>query len=67
MDQATCPVCGGPNDCAIVEGKDRCWCFDAVIPPAVLARVPDEARGQRCVCPRCAQSAARAPKADDSD
>jgi hypothetical protein len=49
-----CPICGGPNDCGLAAGKTTCWCFGAEIPAAALARVPDAARDQRCICPACA-------------
>jgi hypothetical protein len=38
----------------MAEGKDSCWCFDATIDPAVIARVPAETRERACVCRGCA-------------
>jgi hypothetical protein len=52
LDQRKCPQCGQPNGCAAVEGKERCWCFEVVMDPAVLARVPPEKKGA-CVCREC--------------
>ena len=52
-----CPLCGGPNDCGIAQGKSDCWCFSTSIPPDVLARVPEDQRNVTCVCRTCAESA----------
>jgi Cysteine-rich CWC len=62
-----CPLCGGPNDCGVAQGKDQCWCFTANISPEALAPLPEEARGKICICARCAQRGAAlalAPKSD---
>jgi hypothetical protein len=53
-DTAQCPICGGPNDCGVAQGKSDCWCFSASIPPEVLARVPADERNVTCVCRTCA-------------
>lgn len=59
-DPALCPLCGGPNRCAMAiepaTGVTRaaCWCRDAAIDPAVLAQIPPTARGQACICAACA-------------
>ncbi|MEO6600676.1 MAG: cysteine-rich CWC family protein [Polyangiaceae bacterium] len=39
------------------RGKSDCWCFSANIPKAALERIPSEAKGVACLCPRCAQAA----------
>lgn len=51
-----CPLCGGPNECALAAdaASPACWCFTADISPQALAAVPPEDRGRACVCPRCA-------------
>ncbi|TSE35624.1 cysteine-rich CWC family protein [Tepidimonas charontis] len=60
VDPALCPLCGGPNDCALERqrrtgaGQPPCWCTQVRFAPAVLARVPAPARGRACVCARCA-------------
>lgn len=57
---AACPLCGGDNACAMASGDGgagECWCFAARIPPETLARIPEEERGRRCVCARCAGAA----------
>ena len=60
--ELVCPLCRGPNGCAGAAALDagaRCWCMDAPIDPVVLARVPHELRGTRCVCaPRAGPTAA---------
>jgi hypothetical protein len=54
IDPAQCPLCAQPNDCALVAGHTKCWCFETPVPQPVLARVPTEAQGVACVCRRCA-------------
>ncbi|REJ82737.1 MAG: hypothetical protein DWQ36_06535 [Acidobacteria bacterium] len=49
-----CPVCGSDNDCGMVRGDARCWCFDRSIPAEALAAIPPSARGTVCICERCA-------------
>ncbi|MFT3778246.1 MAG: cysteine-rich CWC family protein [Ottowia sp.] len=57
---ARCPLCGGPNGCAMAVPRaanglpPACWCMAAAFPPALLARVPPAARRQACICARCA-------------
>jgi hypothetical protein len=52
-----CPLCGGPNACAPARSgslASPCWCREAEIMPAALARVPDALRRQACLCAACA-------------
>lgn len=52
-----CPVCGGPNECAAAMSgsfETPCWCRDATFSPDLMARVPEEQRGQACICQDCA-------------
>ena len=52
-----CPLCGGPNACAAAQSGSfdtPCWCREATFSPDLLARLPDEERGQACVCQDCA-------------
>ncbi|MFN3375806.1 MAG: cysteine-rich CWC family protein [Burkholderiaceae bacterium] len=53
-----CPLCGGPNGCAMAAGlpPERCWCMQAPLDPAALARIPATDRGLRCVCAACGQA-----------
>lgn len=56
-----CPLCGGPNGCApALSGnfETACWCTDAKIDPAALARIPEAQRRQACLCQRCATAPA---------
>jgi hypothetical protein len=54
IDPQRCPVCGHPNECAMVAGKGVCWCFNERISPEVMERIPQEARGIACLCSECA-------------
>jgi len=55
-ETSKCPICGDPNDCAIVAGRDpeSCWCMSATMSPRALAAIPDELQGKVCICVRCA-------------
>jgi hypothetical protein len=55
-DAATCPICGGPNLCAMAAGlvDESCWCAQIEFAPGVLDKVPVHERRERCICPRCA-------------
>ncbi|MBX3464329.1 MAG: cysteine-rich CWC family protein [Planctomycetes bacterium] len=70
-DARRCPLCGGPNACAMAAGSSTpCWCAAATIAPAALARVPEAARGRACLCRTCATgapSSSAAPAARPSD
>jgi hypothetical protein len=61
-----CPLCGETNRCAMElaretgEPQGPCWCTQAEFSPALLARVPAEARDRACICPGCARGAAAA-------
>jgi hypothetical protein len=57
-----CPLCGEANACAPARTGSfdtPCWCTNAVIDPAVIAVIPDDARGRACVCARCASGRSR--------
>lgn len=66
MDASICPLCQGPNHCGAEQGKSTCWCFYTHIPEDVLARIPDEYRGQVCICERCATAGRDASPNDES-
>ena len=63
-DPTRCPLCGGANSCAMEQARASgqvaadCWCTRTRIAPAVLAQVPEAARGLACICPACAAQAA---------
>lgn len=56
-----CPLCGGPNQCAMEveriagEKQPPCWCAQVDFSTDLLARVPDEARRLACICAACAR------------
>jgi hypothetical protein len=54
-DASRCPLCGGPNHCAVAAGAidEPCWCTQVVVSDAAIAEVAPEDRS-RCLCPRCA-------------
>ncbi len=59
-DPARCPLCGGPNRCALEtqrstgEPQPPCWCTQVTFSAETLARVPDAARQKACLCQACA-------------
>ncbi|MBI3101261.1 MAG: cysteine-rich CWC family protein [Burkholderiales bacterium] len=55
-----CPGCGQANQCGMAAPAEGaadfdCWCMHTEIKPAALATLPADERGQRCLCPSCAQ------------
>lgn len=59
-DPATCPLCGGPNECVLGDDSARdatCWCVGHRFPDTLFAQVPAKDLGRRCVCQRCALGA----------
>ena len=60
---AACPLCGQPNQCAIVAGRPAhsCWCMTAAISAEALAAIPAADRGKACICPACGQAAPASP------
>lgn len=67
IDPARCPLCTQPNACQIAAGSASCWCFDATVSAAVLARVPAAAQGVACVCRGCATAPEPAVQAEPSE
>lgn len=47
----SCPACGEPAECGMVNGDETCWCF--ALPPALP--MPSEESGARCYCRKCLQ------------
>lgn len=58
-----CPLCGQANQCAMeierATGRKQppCWCTQASFSAELLARLPDSARNQACICAACAAAA----------
>ncbi|MBT9550537.1 MAG: cysteine-rich CWC family protein [Hydrogenophaga sp.] len=58
-DPTRCPLCGGDNRCAMEvekatgEPQPPCWCVTETFSPDLLARLPEAAQGQACICARC--------------
>ncbi len=63
VDPCACPLCGQPNQCANeVERatglpQDPCWCTTVAFDPALLERVPPQARKLACICAGCCAAA----------
>ncbi|MFM7100822.1 MAG: cysteine-rich CWC family protein [Verrucomicrobiota bacterium] len=56
LEAGRCPLCGRANGCRMAGGgawKGPCWCEVVEMPDALLARIPEEARGRACVCHAC--------------
>ena len=58
---ATCPLCGGPNDCGVAAGCESasdCWCGGRQFPQTLLNRVGErDAATPTCVCAACLNKA----------
>lgn len=59
---STCPLCGQENQCALeIERatglkQGPCWCTQVDFSADLLARVPQPAQRQACICAACAKS-----------
>ena len=58
MDPCRCPLCGGPNACAMAspatgQSPQPCWCVRETFSPALLQRLPPQAQGKACICQAC--------------
>ncbi|OYU44532.1 MAG: hypothetical protein CFE44_12450 [Burkholderiales bacterium PBB4] len=57
-----CPLCHQPNQCAMEmeratgQKQPPCWCTQASFSAELLARIPETARNQACVCASCART-----------
>lgn len=66
VDPARCPLCGGPNGCAMEaqratgQAQPACWCTRVAFSESLLRRVPMQAQGRACVCAACAAAASDA-------
>lgn len=47
-----CPFCLTDNGCALDESQ-ACWCFNVVVPDAMIALIPPKQKGSVCVCRQC--------------
>ena len=62
VDPVRCPLCGAANQCAQeIERatgvkQPPCWCTEVRFEAELLARVPEHARRQACICRACAQA-----------
>jgi hypothetical protein len=54
-DTAKCPLCGEPNQCALVADPDasECWCESVILPEELLAKIPENTFRKTCVCQKC--------------
>jgi hypothetical protein len=65
-DPTRCPLCGGPNRCALAAPREPgreappCWCRAERFPAELLARVPEAQRRRACICRACRERAAAA-------
>ncbi|UCF62225.1 MAG: cysteine-rich CWC family protein [Anaerolineaceae bacterium] len=55
LDTARCPLCGGPNQCALAADPTatECWCDSLTIPRELLDQIPGNAVRKTCVCKEC--------------
>ena len=59
-----CPLCAQPNQCAMEiecatgQKQPPCWCTQARFSAELLARIPEAARNQACICAACARASA---------
>lgn len=62
-DPRRCPLCGRANQCAMEIARATgqppgpCWCTQVDFSADLLARLPQQARGQACICRGCAAGA----------
>jgi len=60
IESTACPLCGQANQCAMEQERSSgiqqspCWCTQASFSAELLARVPQAARRQACICATCA-------------
>jgi len=60
VDPTRCPLCGGPNTCAMETARATgqpqppCWCTQVNFSAELLAQVPAPARHKACICKQCA-------------
>ncbi len=71
LDTCVCPLCGGPNGCAMAARRNNlandagargstpeataCWCFSAIVSRDAMDAMPSLLRDRVCICTRCAE------------
>ena len=55
IDTAVCPLCGGPNRCAMADDPNaaECWCESVEIPDGLLELIPKYEFRRTCICQTC--------------
>jgi len=52
-----CPLCGALNQCQSEMQPEyraeHCWCYAQSFSAELLAQLPGDEQGQRCICQRC--------------
>jgi hypothetical protein len=64
VNASICPLCGQVNLCAMEQARlngtpptEPCWCTQVSFSAELLARVPEAARQQACICAACVRAA----------
>jgi hypothetical protein len=52
VDTSLCPLCQ-QNNCCDVASPQGCWCLLEKVPNALIQKVPDDKKGQNCICQAC--------------
>jgi hypothetical protein len=52
LDASHCPLCQQKN-CCDVASPQGCWCTQEKVPNALIQQVPDDKKGQSCICQAC--------------
>lgn len=58
LDTTLCPLCGGPNSCAMAADPSAtaCWCETVSFPRELLEQIPASAVRKTCVCKKCLEA-----------
>ena len=52
LDANHCPLCEQNNHCDVAS-PHGCWCSLEKVPNALIHHVPDDKKGQSCICQTC--------------
>ena len=52
VDASLCPLCQQKNRCDVASPLG-CWCSLEKVPHALIQLVPDDKKGQSCICQTC--------------
>ncbi len=52
LDASHCPLCQQDNRCDVASAQG-CWCSLEKVPKALIQQVPDDKKGQSCICQTC--------------